>query len=88
MMATTHHVTSGVGSTKYQAAWVLLKSVKQCQHLRLTGTARITTNTVKDRQTVALLAPTVTTACVEELKRLHPYWLTTSYFTNITTNTD
>jgi len=48
MMATTRHVTSGAGCTKYQATWFLLKSVQQCQSLRLTGTARITTNTVKD----------------------------------------
>ena len=53
MMATVRHITSRAGSMKFQAALFLLKSVQHCQCMQLTGTARITTNTVKDtdRQT-------------------------------------
>jgi len=65
------HITSGAGCMKFQATWFLLKSVQQWQRLWLTGTARITTNTVKD--TVVLLTMTVTTAWVEEDNRLHHY---------------
>jgi hypothetical protein len=51
MMETVRHITSRAGRTKFQAAFFLLKSVQHCQRMQLTGTARITTNTVKDRQT-------------------------------------
>lgn len=53
--------------------WVFVEKCTTVSKSAINWTARITTNTVKDRETVVLLALTVTTACMEEFNRLQPY---------------